>query len=292
MILAITGVSGSLGQAILRQQGLLKELSITKIIGLSRDEQKQVSLQRSYKGDIPLRLYLADVTDKERMQFALKEAAYVIHAAAQKHIDKFELDVKTGYRTNIIGTQNVADAFMESRQAKSGVLVSTDKAALPITSYGVSKLAAEHLWRWHNAHQSRVDLGVVRYGNVLGSRGSVIEQWTKLAQEGKPLPITSLECTRFFMEVDEAAQFVIRSLHSHFRGVNIPSMKSAYMSDVARVIWKHWQKNDNCPLEVIGTRGVEKLHEILDVERESSLDAEKWNITDLERVYERWLKSA
>lgn len=292
MLLILTGGTGSLCKAIIAEQDLLKSNGITKIRVLSRDEQKQVSLIHEYEGDIQLDCYLADVTDKERMEFGLKDADYVIHAAALKHIDKFELDVKTGYKTNIIGTENVAQAFLKSPNARSGIFVSTDKAALPITAYGVSKLAAEHMWLWHNSFQKNVAFGVTRYGNIFGSRGSIIERWTRLAQLKKPLPITDKCCTRFFMMIDDAAKFVLNAIFSKSHSMNIPWMKSSEMITIAQMIWDYWNPEKEFQYAVLGMRSIEKIHEILDINGKSSFDAERFTQDELRGMYKKWLESS
>lgn len=286
-VLIISGITGSLGKAILKHQNILQAHGITKIRGISRDEQKQVSLQRDYGGLLPLDCYLGDVTDSHRMMFALKDADYVVHAAAQKHIDKFELDVPMGYKTNIRGAESVADGFLNSKNAKKAIFVSTDKAALPITSYGISKLAAEHLWLWNNTYQKQILFKVARYGNIFASRGSVIELWSKLAKEGKSLPITNPECTRFFMPVEEAAEFVLHTLFDDQSGLRIPKMKSIEMVKVADLIWREYQ---NSPLQhhEIGMRSIEKVHEILDAGGLSSADAERFSEEELRALYHRW----
>jgi UDP-N-acetylglucosamine 4,6-dehydratase len=289
MILVITGGTGSLGKAILNQQEYLQLYGITKIRVISRDEQKQVALMRRYKGALPLDCYLGDVADLERMKFALIDAHYVIHAAAQKHIDKFELDVLTGYRNNIIGTQNVAQAFWQSKCAVSGIFVSTDKAALPITSYGVSKLAAEHVWLWHNTFQKKIRYGVARYGNIFGSRGSVIETWREIAKKKGSFPITNPECTRFFMKIEEAAKFVLNTLFHHDQKVHIPQMKSALMIDVARAIDDVENPDaEKMAMHQVGLRGIEKLHEILKDGGLSSEEAPKWTLEELKELYREW----
>lgn len=287
MILVCTGGTGSLGKAILKHQDVLQSHGISKIRVISRDEQKQVSLQRDYEGAIPLDCYLGDVTDAHRMQFALRDADYVVHAAAQKHIDKFELDVPMGYKTNIRGAESVADGFLNSKNAKKAVFVSTDKAALPITSYGISKLAAEHVWLWNNTYQKQILFKVARFGNVFGSRGSVIELWTKLAKEGKSLPITHQDCTRFFTPIEGAAEFVLHTLFGEKSGLHIPKMKSIEMVKVADMIWREYQSS---PLEhhEIGMRSIEKVHEILEGGGLSSNEAERLSEEELKVLYQKW----
>jgi UDP-N-acetylglucosamine 4,6-dehydratase len=288
-VLVVTGISGSLGKAILAEQELLKQNGITRIRGLSRDEQKQVALQKSYKGEIPLDCYLADVSDRKRMLFGLRGAHYVIHAAAQKHIDKFETDVPTGYKNNIRGTQNVAEGFLNSKNAIAGIFVSTDKAALATTSYGVSKLASEHLWTWHNSFQQGIDFKIGRWGNIFGSRGSVIETWTDLAKEKKPLPITDMRCTRFFMLIEDAAKFCLNTLFNSPRGVSIPAMKSTDMPSMAEIIWQHFNPEIPFKPTAVGMRGIEKVHEILRPEGPSSDEVERFTKAELKSMYSMWL---
>lgn len=288
MILASVGGSGSLGNAILRQQDVLKEMGITKIRILSRDDQKHVKILRTYTGEIPLDCYIADITDRERMKFALRDVDYCIHAAALKHVDRFELDIPTGYESNIKGTENVAHGFMNSSRANAGVFISTDKAADPCTAYGISKLAAEHLWKWHNTYQKMIRMNVARYGNIFGSNGSVIETWTKLAKARKPLPVTDIRCTRFFMSTDSAARFVLSALHKE-PGIYIPKMKSIPMIKVAEFIWNQFNDKEFQYFEV-GIREKEKLHEILETGGLSSEKAERLSSEELIELYEGWKK--
>jgi FlaA1/EpsC-like NDP-sugar epimerase len=288
MKLVITGGSGSLGKAILHSQEFLESHGISRIRVISRDEQKQVAITRAYTGKIPIDCYLGDVSDRERMMFALKDAHFVIHAAAQKHIDKFELDVPTGYKTNIFGTESVARGFLESKNAVSGMFISTDKSALPITTYGVSKLAAQHLWLWHNTFQKAIRYGVAVYGNIFGSRGSVIETWTEMAKKGDSIPITDVTCTRFFMLIPDAAHFVLRSLFRNERKVHIPEMKSSEMLTLAQVIWEHHNKS-KFKYHVTGMRSIEKVHEILEPYGKSSFETERFSKKELKEMYAVWL---
>jgi UDP-N-acetylglucosamine 4,6-dehydratase len=289
MRLVISGGSGSVGRAILANQPLLQERGIKRLRIISRDEQKQVYIQRNYSGDIPLDCYLGDVSDRERMQFALEDADFVIHAAAQKHIEKFELDVKTGYKTNIVGTENVAQSFLRSTTGKRAIFVSTDKAALPITSYGVSKLAAEHIWLWHNSFQKKKFYSVARYGNVFGSRGSVIETWTAQSKRGNALTVTNSTCTRFFMTVDSAAKFVLNSLFDSKEERNIPTMKATKMLRLAEMIWHHWNPGKVFDYKEVGYRSAEKQHELLIDGGLTSDRAEQFSDDELKAMYQLWL---
>lgn len=289
MRLVVTGGSGSIGRAILSNQDLLKEYGAKRLRIISRDEQKQVYISRNYAGEIPLDCYLGDVSDRERMHFALEDADFVIHAAAQKHIEKFELDVKTGYKTNILGTENVAQAFLRSTTGKRAIFVSTDKAALPITSYGISKLAAEHIWLWHNSFQKKKNYSVARYGNVFGSRGSVIETWTAQAKRKSPLTITDTSCTRFFMTVDSAAKFVLKSLFESKNERCIPEMKATKMIRLAETIWHHWNPGSAFEFKETGYRSLEKSHELLIDGGLSSDKAPQLEAAELSSMYQLWL---
>ena len=287
MNLVIVGGTGSLGRAILRQQDFLKHAGIDRIRVISRDESKQVSVEKNYFGTIPLDCYLGDASDHGRMQFALRDANYVIHAAAQKRIDKFEKDIPQGYRTNILGTHAVAEGFYKSKYAIAGILVSTDKACLPTTAYGVSKLAAEHLFLWYNEFQKRVAFRVCRFGNVFGSRGSVLEAWTEMAINRRPLPVTNIHCTRYFMRMNEAARFVLMNLFYPAKRIAIPTMKSIEMVTVAKVVWKYHNPGQSFEFTVTGMRGNEKLHEVMEGDDSSEL-AERFTEEELTTMYADW----
>lgn len=260
-VLVLVGGSGSLGTEITKQQDLLLEHGISRLRIISRDEIKQHHLEQNYTGKIELQCFLGDVRNEERMRFALKDSDYVIHMAALKMIERFELDVDEGYETNIIGTRHVARAAI-ANGLHSAIFVSTDKSFFPINAYGVSKLAAGHLWQWHNSFQKKTKFGICAYGNVWGSRGSVIELWQRLAQEGKPLPLTNLLMTRFFITKKNAARFVLTSLFNNNLPMMVPKMKSAEMSRVADLMNEHYESTGS--IEVIGLRDPrEKLHEDL-----------------------------
>ncbi len=262
--LILIGGTGSLSTAVLNQQELLKASGITKIRVISRDEIKQAELEKNYKGKIPLQCFLGDVRNAERMEFALEKADYVIHTAALKMIERFEKDIPEGYLTNITGTQNVARAAVKNK-LKSAIFVSTDKAFNPINAYGVSKLAAMHLWRWFNTFQMQTTFGVCAYGNVWRSRGSVIDLWHKLAFEKKPLPVTDPEMTRFFITKENAAKFVLECLFDNngaLTKVMIPQMKSTSMYRLAELFNQYYESDAG--VKIVGLRDLgEKLHEDL-----------------------------
>jgi len=259
--LVLVGGTGSLSKAVLSHQKILKENGITRIRVISRCEIKQADLEQNYSGEIELQCFLGDIRNKERMEFALNNSQYVIHMAALKQIERFELDVEEGYETNIFGTKNVAKAALKNN-LQSSIFVSTDKAFQPINSYGVSKLAASHLWLWFNSFQKKVKFGVCSYGNVWGSRGSVIERWREMAEEERPLPITDERMTRFFITKSDAAEFVLKSLFNNTSSMMIPNMKSIEMVKVAELINKKY--GSTAGIKIIGLRDPrEKIHEDL-----------------------------
>jgi len=252
--LVLIGGTGSLGSAILKHQELLKEKGVSRLRIISRDEQKQEHLERHYQGEIELQCFLGDVRNEERMHFALEKADYVIHMAALKMIDRFELDIEEGYETNINGTRNVMRAALEAKTLKSAIFVSTDKACKPINAYGISKLAAERIWLWANSFQKQTKFGVCLYGNVYGSRGSVVELWNKQKNQGElSVPLTDERMTRFFILKRDASRFVLDSLFNNQSKVMIPEMKATKMTELLKAMDLKWHK--------IPIRPGEKLHE-------------------------------
>lgn len=258
----IIGGTGSLGSAILKQQELLKANGIKRIRVLSRDEIKQDRLEKEYRGEIQLQCFLADVRSEDRIRFGIRGADYVIHAAALKMIDRFERDIPEGYQTNILGTMNVQKAILATPKIKKALLVSTDKAADPLNAYGVSKLAAEKVWLWANTFQKEQRFQVARYGNVFGSRGSVIEHWEKCIQESVDLTITDSEMTRFFILLSDASHFVLNSLFNGLASICIPKMKAIRMLELA-IFWNRIHGRSIERIQEIGIREGEKIHEAL-----------------------------
>jgi UDP-N-acetylglucosamine 4,6-dehydratase len=260
--LCLIGGTGSLGRAVLAHQDLLESHGIKRIRILSRDEIKQDALEKSYSGSIEIQCVLGDIRSKDRIEMALEDVDYLIHAAALKIVPKFEYDIAEGICTNVTGTENVLKAFLKKPQAKSAIFVSTDKAADPLNAYGFSKALAERLWLWGMMIQDRVKLGVCRYGNVFGSRGSVIEAWQKRLLLKKPLPITSDTMTRFFISITEASRLVLEELFSNDGGeIVIPTMESIEMTLLGELLCRlHDYPAD---FERIGIREGEKIHECL-----------------------------
>jgi UDP-N-acetylglucosamine 4,6-dehydratase len=251
----ITGGTGSLGKALVTF--LLKNTSARRIIIFSRDELKQHDLRAQFKNDSRLRWFLGDIRDLNRLKRALHGVDYVIHAAALKQVDTGEYNPMEFIQTNILGSQNVIDACIETG-VKRVVALSTDKASSPINLYGATKLTADKLFVAANNYSFSygTTFSVVRYGNVMGSRGSVIPFFRELARQGKPLPITDFRMTRFWISIDTAVSFIIESLHIMEGGeLYVPRIPSMKIIDLAQAV------APNCEFEEIGMRPGEKLHE-------------------------------
>ena len=251
----ITGGTGSLGNRLVKK--LLEEHKPQRIIVLSRDELKQHEMSLRFKDD-SLRFFIGNVRDKERLYRAFNGVDYVIHAAALKQVPAAEYNPYEFIKTNILGAQNVIDAAVDSGVEKV-IALSTDKAANPINLYGATKLCSDKLFIAGNSYAGSqpTRFSVVRYGNVVCSRGSVIPLFKKLKRTGV-LPVTDLAMTRFWITIEKGAEFVLRSLESMRGGeVFVPKIPSAGILDVARAI------APEAKIEEIGIRPGEKLHEIL-----------------------------
>ena len=261
MDLLITGGTGSLGTALLDAlTGRLRSTHpYTRIIVYSRDEVKQSQLAASYSDD-RLRWFLGDVRDEARLTQAFKGVTAVIHAAALKRVDKVAYDPEEVLKTNVLGTANVLRAAVATKVERV-LLVSSDKAVAATNVYGSTKMLAECLTIASNvyAYPQGSIFATVRYWNVLGSRGSVLQLWRHLLASGSPLPITSPRCTRFWLTLDHAVDFVLRALQEARGGeIFVPKLKAAKLTDLAQALAPDY------PTEVIGLRlGGEKLHEQL-----------------------------
>ena len=251
----ITGGTGSLGKSLVEY--LLKETKVRRVAIFSRDELKQQHMRLEFQNNPKLRWFLGDVRDLDRLKRAFHGVDYVIHAAALKQVDTGEYNPMEFIKTNVIGSQNVIDASIDAR-VKRVVALSTDKASSPINLYGATKLTADKLFVAANNYSFTygTTFSVVRYGNVMGSRGSVIPFFKDLASQGRPLPITDLRMTRFWISIENAVKFVIDSLEMMTGGeLYVPRIPSMKIIDLARAVSK------DSKLEEIGMRPGEKLHE-------------------------------
>ena len=263
--LLITGGTGSFGSAAVEY--LLKKSKLKKIIVFSRDENKQYLMQNKFK-DNRLRFFLGDVRDEERLLMAFRNVDFVIHAAAQKHVSSAEYNPIECIKTNVYGAQAIISASIKSG-VKKVINLSTDKACNPINLYGASKLCAEKLFVNANQLSGKSDtkFSIVRYGNVIASRGSVIPLFLKLSkQKNSKIPLTHKSMSRFFITLEQAVKFVINCLDKMKEGeIFVPKMNSIYIEKLIKII------NPKSKIKIIGKKPGEKIHETLFSTDESNL---------------------
>lgn len=257
----VTGATGSFGKEFLRQ--LLDKNEIEQITVFSRDELKQFEMRTEF--DSPkIKYLLGDVRDYKRLLQATVGIDTIIHAAAMKQIPAAEQNPMEAIKTNILGAENVVNAAIENR-VKKVVALSTDKAANPANLYGATKLCSDKLMIAGNylSNRAETSFSVVRYGNVLGSRGSVIPFFKEKAMTGR-IPITDIRMTRFWLTLNQGADLVIRAIESMQGGeIYVPKIPSFKVTDVARIV------APNVPIYEIGIRPGEKLHEVMITEDDS-----------------------
>jgi UDP-N-acetylglucosamine 4,6-dehydratase len=254
----ITGGTGSLGQALVKHILETRKEEFSKVIVFSRDEQKQyqMSLEFSDVKYPQMRYFIGDVRDLSRLKMAMKGVDYVIHAAAMKHVPIAEYNPMECIKTNINGAENVINAALESG-VKKVVALSTDKACAPINLYGATKLASDKLFVAANniTGWNPITFSVVRYGNVMGSNGSVIPYFLKKKEEGI-LPITDPKMTRFNISLEGGVNMVMHALDNAWGGeIFIPKIPSYNILDVANAI------GPECEKPIVGIRPGEKIHE-------------------------------
>ena len=258
-VIFLTGGTGSFGKAFIKYF-IENDIHLKKLIIFSRDELKQheMQLHQFSNTDYPfLRYFIGDVRDKERLETAMKGVDIVVHAAALKHVGVAEYNPTEFIKTNIIGTQNLLDVALKY-SIESFVSLSTDKASSPVNLYGATKLCADKLVISSNnvKGESPSKFSVVRYGNVFGSRGSIVPLFTRLVEEGKPLQITNSDMTRFNISLDEAVKMVVWTLIEAKGGeIIVPEIPSYRVADMIKAF------ESELPIEEIGTRPGEKIHE-------------------------------
>ncbi|MBT0584954.1 UDP-N-acetylglucosamine 4,6-dehydratase (inverting) [Alteromonas oceanisediminis] len=253
----ITGGTGSFGRRFITH--VLAHYQPKKIIIYSRDELKQFEMQQMYD-DKCMRYFLGDVRDKHRLIAAMRDVDYVIHAAALKQVPAAEYNPNECIKTNINGAQNVIDAAIAANVSRV-IALSTDKAANPVNLYGATKLASDKLFVAANniSGAKGPRFAVVRYGNVVGSRGSVVPFYRKLLADGcRALPLTHEEMTRFWITLDEGVEFVIKDFQRMQGGeIFVPKIPSIRISDLIEAM------SGTRDFELVGIRPGEKLHEIM-----------------------------
>ncbi len=263
----ITGGTGSFGNHFVDY--VLKRYTPKKIIIYSRDEFKQFNMANKYKEykDI-FRFFIGDVRDKERFTRALNGVDYVIHAAALKQVPACEYNPMEAVKTNINGAMNIVDAVLDSPSVKKVVALSTDKAVNPVNLYGGTKLVSDKLFIAANSYVGERDLtfSVVRYGNVAGSRGSVIPFFQNIIDNGgRELPITDYRMTRFWISLEQGVELVIKALQdSHGGETFISKIPSFKITDLAQAMLP------GCEMPEVGIREGEKLHEIMVTKEDSA----------------------
>jgi UDP-N-acetylglucosamine 4,6-dehydratase/5-epimerase len=252
----ITGGTGSFGKCFTRN--ILKNYSPNRVIIFSRDELKQYEMQQHYNSK-KMRYFIGDVRDKERLTQAMRNVDYVIHAAALKQVPAAEYNPMECIKTNIYGAENVIQAAIANNVEKV-IALSTDKAANPINLYGATKLASDKLFVAANniASGHKTKFSVVRYGNVVGSRGSVVPCFNSLIEKGTDhLPITDERMTRFWITLQQGVEFVITNFSRMLGGeIFVPKIPSVRIVELARAM-------SDLPINIIGIRPGEKLHEIM-----------------------------
>ena len=253
----VTGGTGSFGKKFIKT--LLHEYDPKKVIVFSRDELKQYEMAQQFiEHDEKIRYFIGDVRDKERLLRAFHGVDYVVHAAALKQVPAMEYNPSEAIKTNVMGAMNVIDASINSR-VKKVIALSTDKACNPINLYGATKLCSDKLFIAANSYSG--DFGtkfaVVRYGNVVGSRGSVVPFFKAKANENL-LPITDPRMTRFWITLEQGVRFVINKFGKMHGGeLFIPKIPSMNIMDLAKAI------APECKTKIVGIRPGEKLHEVM-----------------------------
>ncbi len=267
----VTGGTGSFGKKF--TETVLKKYKPKRLIIFSRDELKQYEMAQEFN-DPCMRYFIGDVRDKERLKVAMRGVDFVVHAAALKHVPIAEYNPIECIKTNVHGAENVINAAMETG-VKKVIALSTDKAASPISLYGATKLASDKLFVAANnlVSDKETSFSVVRYGNVIGSRGSVVPYFAKLIKEGaKELPVTDERMTRFLITLEEGVEFVLKNFERMQGGeIFVPKIPSMKIVDLAKAM------APNLPIKIIGIRAGEKLHEVMCPADESHLT---WEFED------------
>ena len=255
-VILITGGTGSFGQACTK---LLLKHNVKKVIVYSRDELKQFEMSKKFNSP-KIRFFLGDVRDGDRLEFALKGVDIVIHAAALKQVPAAEYNPMECIKTNVYGAENVIKASIKNN-VKKVIALSTDKAANPVNLYGATKLCSDKLFINANnlSGKSETKFGVVRYGNVIGSRGSVLPSFKSLIEKKvKSLPITDEKMTRFWIKLDRGVEFVLSVIDLMVGGeLFVPKTPSIRIVDIVKALDK------NIGHHIIGIRPGEKIHEVL-----------------------------
>ena len=282
-VVLVTGGTGSFGKKF--TDILLREHRPKKLIIFSRDELKQHEMRQRYPETLfsPLRFFIGDVRDRDRLERALQGVDIVIHAAALKQVPACEYNPFEAIQTNVMGAKNIIDAAIDQK-VKRVVALSTDKAVNPVNLYGATKLCAEKLFIQGNAYAGTggTRFSCVRYGNVVGSRGSVIPLFQEQRKSGK-ITITDPRMTRFWITLEQGVQLVIKTTEQMHGGeIFVPKIPSMKITELAEAIAL------NCKIETIGIRPGEKLHEVLISEDEARSTVEMDDMFVIKPTHPFW----
>ena len=281
----ITGGTGSFGRGFLRK--ILDNYKPSRLIIFSRDELKQSDMAEETKvADHPsLRYFIGDVRDRSRLEMAMHDVNIVIHAAALKQVPAAEYNPMECIHTNVLGAENIVQAALRT-DVTQVIALSTDKAANPINLYGASKLASDKIFIAANnlSGASGARFSVVRYGNVIGSRGSVVPLFQKLVAAGADsLPITDPRMTRFWITIDQGVKFVVDNIARMSGGeIFVPKLPSMKIVDLARALLP------DCEIETIGIRAGEKLHEVMVPQDDSRTTLDLGDFFVIEPAFHQW----
>lgn len=269
-VVLVTGGTGSFGKAFTKKA---LESGLKKLIIFSRDELKQSEMAKEFT-DERIRFFIGDVRDRDRLYRAFDGVDVVVHAAALKRVDSAEYNPFEFIKTNVYGSQNVIDAAIDRKVAKV-VALSTDKACQPQTTYGSTKHLMERMVIAANNYSGNhtTKFSCVRYGNVLGSRGSVVPLFKKIRQDGRVYPVTDPSSTRFWITMDQAVDLVLEAVQSGgYGGIYVPKIPSSSLQRLVEAI------DPEGIIKVIGLRGTEKLHETLIADYEVGWELDKYYI--------------
>jgi UDP-N-acetylglucosamine 4,6-dehydratase len=282
-VVLITGGTGSFGKKF--TEIMLREYHPKKLIIFSRDELKQHEMRQVYPdtGDSPIRFFIGDIRDRDRLYRAFHGVDIVVHAAALKQVPACEYNPFEAIQTNILGAKNVIDAAID-RGVKKVMALSTDKAVNPVNLYGATKLCAEKLFIQGNSYSGEggTRFSCARYGNVVGSRGSVVPLFLEQRKQGR-ITITDPRMTRFWITLEQGVRFVIKCIEIMYGGeIFVPKIPSMNILDLAKAI------APDCEVEYIGIRPGEKLHEVLISEDEARHTVELDDMYIIQPVYPWW----
>ena len=280
-VILITGGTGSFGKKFAKI--VLDEIKPAKVIIYSRDELKQFEMQQQFSQYSNIRFFVGDVRDKERLWRAFQDVDYVVHAAALKQVPAMEYNPTEAIKTNIMGAMNIIEVSLD-RKVKKLIALSTDKACNPINLYGATKLCSDKLFVAANSYAglSGTNFGVVRYGNVVGSRGSVVPFFQKVKESGV-LPITDPKMTRFWITLEQGVRFVLKSFERMKGGeIFVPKIPSMNIMDLAKAI------APECKTKNVGIRPGEKLHEVMVSEDDSRVTKELEDCYIIQPAFPWW----